>query len=208
MRRPRIAAQVCSGRTRRAPILFPLNFTGRTAVFEGEPGELERLCSRGPEAIAAPLDAAVALANACARGSLKLPSLSFALVVLTDVDNAPLDEHYRDLFWRAFRVPVFEQLQEWDGTVVARECEVHDGLHLVSGADARVEHDRLWIGGRRTGLSASVIADHCDCGTETSRLKNLSAIRALHTAANNTPALGLAPQPSLQAGSEVSKRAA
>jgi hypothetical protein len=37
----------------------------------------------------------------------------------------------RDLLWTAYRAPMFEQRLGPDGTVIARECEAHDGLHLA-----------------------------------------------------------------------------
>jgi hypothetical protein len=40
----------------------------------------------------------------------------------------------RDLLWAAFQVPVFEQRLGLDGTVIARECEAHDGLHLANSS--------------------------------------------------------------------------
>src|ERR1700730_12952944 len=37
----------------------------------------------------------------------------------------------RELFWKAFGVPVFEQLLSAANELIAMECDVHDGLHLV-----------------------------------------------------------------------------
>ena len=40
----------------------------------------------------------------------------------------------RERLWRAFRVPVFEQIIAPDGELLAAECEAHDGLHIeISG---------------------------------------------------------------------------
>jgi hypothetical protein len=38
----------------------------------------------------------------------------------------------RELFWKAFGVPVFEQLLNAGNELIAMECDTHDGLHLVS----------------------------------------------------------------------------
>jgi hypothetical protein len=101
------------------------------------------------------------------------------MVVLTDVGtNAPLEQGQRDLLWFAFRVPVFEQLRDWDGYVIARECETHNGLHLESGVDARMEQGELWISGRGTGLAGSIAHEHCECGAESTVLRDLARMPA------------------------------
>lgn len=146
-------------------------------MYEGPSPELAELCALAPEAIAAPLQRALDLADARLHGLVDLPSLSFAIVVLTDVSNAPLEQRQRDLLWRAFRVPIFEQLRGWDGNVIARECETHNGLHLIAGADARIEHGELLVANRKTGLAAAIADEHCECGAETPRLTEL----AIHT---------------------------
>jgi phenylacetate-coenzyme A ligase PaaK-like adenylate-forming protein len=37
----------------------------------------------------------------------------------------------RELFWRSFGVPVFEELLGAGNELIAMECDAHDGLHLV-----------------------------------------------------------------------------
>jgi len=37
----------------------------------------------------------------------------------------------RELFWKTFGVPVFEQLLNAANELIAMECDVHDGLHLM-----------------------------------------------------------------------------
>ena len=111
-----------------------------------------------PEALVLPLDLALSLADQKHRGLFALPSLNTAIIVLTSFDDSPLAEHHRDLLWAAFGVPIFEQLLGSEGTVIARECEVHDGLHLQS--------DEPFY------LSADVVTDPCACGLDTPRLRN------------------------------------
>ena len=53
-----------------------------------------------------------------------------AIVVLT-APGYPLDEAAREGLWRRFEVPVFEQMTDGRGHVIAAECEAHDGLHLL-----------------------------------------------------------------------------
>ena len=112
-----------------------------------------------PDVLVLPLDLALSLADRKRRGLFDIPSLNTAIIVLTSLEDSPLADHHRDLLWRAFGLPVFEQLLGSDGAAIASECEVHDGLHIVaSGPDVRGE----------------LINDHCACGAETPRLRNLS----------------------------------
>lgn len=133
------------------------------------PADLNWLLEYEPDALVAPLEAALVLADRKRRGLLVLPSLSAAILVLTTVGEMPLTAHDRDLLWCAFGVPVFEQLLDAGGRVVANECEVHDGLHLMPGIKAG-------------DLDGEITADHCECGSETPRLRrthhlnNLSAL--------------------------------
>lgn len=89
--------------------------------------------------------------------------LEHALVILTPAGEQPLSKYDRDTLWAAFRVPIYEQLQAPNGAVIARECEVHEGLH-VNGSDASIP----------PGLTGDVVRDHCECGLETPRLCNLA----------------------------------
>jgi hypothetical protein len=105
---------------------------------------------------------------------LELPSLNLAIVVFSAVGpDGALETRHRDLLWKAFGLPVFEQLRGADGRVMARECEVHDGLHLDANQDA----------GLPTDMRVEIVAEQCDCGLETARLRPRIAIRARAAAA-------------------------
>jgi hypothetical protein len=56
--------------------------------------------------------------------------LTRAIVPFSGSRLGPVSGRDRDLLWSAYQVPVFEQRLGPDGSVVARECEAHDGLHL------------------------------------------------------------------------------
>ena len=71
------------------------------------------------------------LAEAVETGRLELPPVPAAVVALTGICHGELTVLERDLFWRVFQVPVFEQLVAPDGRVLAMECDAHDGLHLL-----------------------------------------------------------------------------
>jgi len=160
--------------------LFPLPVPVRIALLETSFHAEANMCECtvedlpwlrmwAPEAIVLPIGLALSLADQKQRGLLDLPSLDTAIVVLTSLDDSPLADHHRDLLWHAFGVPVFEQLCAADGAVLARECEVHDGLHFQSSDPP--------------GIAGSVVTDHCACGAETPRLRNLAAARAKSAAA-------------------------
>jgi hypothetical protein len=153
------------------------------AYFEGGEAALEALHADAPEAIVATLANAIELAEARLSEPSRVPALSFALIVLTDISGPALNDRHRDLIWRAFHVPVFEQLRDWDGNVIARECEARDGLHLLSGTDARIEQGDLWVDNRRTNIQASIVADPCECGAETVRLQGIRRVDAIADAA-------------------------
>lgn len=188
-------------RLRLQPLELPLAFSGPVALLEGgfeldrrgrdrnvrefSGSEIAPILAFAPEAIVAPLDVALSLADQHTRGLLELPSLRSALVVLTRVDDTPLGDHHRDLLWRAFQVPIFEQLRGWDGAVIARECEVHDGLHVVeTTAVAHIYDEELVVTmltaaeepvvRARTGLTGEIEREPCDCGLESPRLRRLA----------------------------------
>jgi hypothetical protein len=169
-------------RTRRPSLqafVFPLAIPVKIAALQAEFREsatlrnfsladTKGLHGWAPEALVLPLSTALTLAHR------KLPSLSTAIVALTSFAETPVDAQHRDCLWRAFGVPVFEQLTDWSGLVLARECEVHDGLHIDRRcAGFRVEQKQLIHAGRRTGLSATIATAHCECGAETPRLRDL-----------------------------------
>ncbi len=169
----------------------PLPLPARTAALEAgfspdakirafTSDDIGPLVDYEPEALIVPLLLALALAD-----QRRKPAVSNWMVVLTSLSGVPFEQRHRDQLWRAFEVPVFEQLRGWDGTVIARECEVHDGLHvdennailevheneLITTQLTTVEHPILRA---RTGLTAELLNHHCECGAETPRLLNIA----------------------------------
>jgi len=120
-------------------------------------GDLHSMRIWRPDALVAPLDLVLTLADQKQRGSFELPDLSTAIVVLTRTEDSPLADHHRDLLWYAFAVPVFEQLRDGDGNIAAVECEVHDGLHLCHGQSLTPEGE--------------LVVDPCPCGLESARVR-------------------------------------
>jgi hypothetical protein len=84
-----------------------------------------------PTSVAAPVNRLRELAGAVLAGEIPAPPLDHLVIAFTGVRHGLLSEEDRDLFWRAYRVPVFEQLLGLGGELLAWECEAHAGLHLV-----------------------------------------------------------------------------
>jgi hypothetical protein len=82
--------------------------------------------------------------------------LTHAVIVLLKPRDALLAEEQRERLWRAFRVPVFQQIIGNSGELLAAECEVHDGLHIVS---PRFKTQR-----------EAVSREPCPCGRQTPRV--------------------------------------
>jgi hypothetical protein len=62
----------------------------------------------------------------------RIPSLTHAFIVIARPGDPLLTAEQRSKLWRAFRVPVFQQIVGDRGVLLAAECEAHDGLHIES----------------------------------------------------------------------------
>jgi hypothetical protein len=121
--------------SRKAALVYPVPPAPPTAVLQPwfRRRGLVRIFPKG-------WDAAVAAFGPCAIAGTwpqfeallpeKISSLSHALIVLARPGDPLLTPMQRDKLWRAFRVPVFEQIIGDRGLLLAAECEAHDGLHV------------------------------------------------------------------------------
>jgi hypothetical protein len=107
------------------------------ASIAGPPGELRKLSRR-----------AVSLEN--------------SLIVFTYEGHSGLSHVDREMFWKAFGVPVFEQYLGPRNELLAMECDAHSGLHVVTGC----EHLHLE-------------RDVCACGSHAPRLSRAARIEEL-----------------------------
>lgn len=91
-----------------------------------------------------------------------------AVFPLLDLSRPFLSEPRRETLWRLFRVPIYPILLDRQGSIVAYECEVQEGLHLREGyvgtLFGRVEHSLCECGrpGPRLMPAKSVRAVACD----------------------------------------------
>jgi hypothetical protein len=156
-------------RAAKETLRFPLPVPEHLAVIDAEfhlaphmkafeSSNIRGLVSYAPDAMAVALDTALSLAESKLRGLFDLPSLKLTIVVFSSMElHGVFEADHRDLLWKAFGLPVFEQLRGADGRVVARECEIHNGLHV----DADLP----------TGMAVEIVTEPCDCGLETARLR-------------------------------------
>lgn len=142
---------------RKARLVYPIPPAPRTAVLSAvfrshgtirvftDPSGIQTF---HPQAIAGTLAQVESLAGAV--------NLTHAAIVFRDESEPRLTDAEHDRLWRAFQVPVFEQIVAPDGTLYAAECEAHDGLHIVSAK---------FIAGDR-----EIDKTPCACGRSTPRL--------------------------------------
>lgn len=191
------------GQRRRQALWFPLPLPSKVAVLESgfETGRNIRSFEPqdgawtlwAPDVLVLPLPVALLLADQKQTGLRAIPELTVAVVVLSSAADGPLSEAQRDRLWRVFRVPVFEQLRAADGTVIARECEVHYGLHVdIKAAEVECDGTELLIRRagpgtwelEKTGLTGEVLRGCCECGAETPRLVDLARMQTEVAAAS------------------------
>ncbi len=119
-------------------------------------------------------------------GALDAASIDRALVILTHFGSKPLNDVARVSLWQSFGVPIFELYLGLDQSLLASECEAHEGWHLVRGIDSTtLETGELILDGAgnsglSTGLRASVDRTTCPCGLATPRILNIEPLENGH----------------------------
>jgi hypothetical protein len=161
---------------RRAAFVYPVPPAPLTAIlvpwFHHRSDSGVRIFSRGWDAEAAAYQPAAIAGTWLQMESLlvhKIESLTHALIVLARSSDSLLTIEQRQQLWRAFRVPVFEQIIGANGVPLAAECEAHAGLHI--------ESPKLKIGG------CSIEDAPCGCGRDSHRIKAVEQIADIHAGA-------------------------
>ncbi len=161
---------------RKASFRYPVGAAPRTAVLAPwfrEPRSAEvRIFASGwcpqasafaPAAVVGTREQLLSLA-----GSIP-PSLTHALIAVERAGEPMLTGAERERLWRAFHVPIFEQVIGESGDLLAAECEAHDGLHIeVAGLS--------WAG-------YTIETALCACGRKTPRLAPASPAERVRAAA-------------------------
>ena len=89
-------------------------------------------------------------------------SVTHALIRLLRPSENLITEAERAQFWRVFGVPLFEQIVDPSGRVIAWECEAHNGLHV---GPSQFKLDEIELEGYTLDVSP------CGCGKKTPRLR-------------------------------------
>ena len=122
------------------------------------------------------------LAESARQAGQTIPTVTRAIVAFSGLEHGALTEAGRDTLWQVFQVPIFEQYLGADGSLLAWECEAHEGLHtvednaiieqspdseliLTSLTDRRRPTIRLV-----TSLAARLDSGACECGQPGPRL--------------------------------------
>lgn len=172
----------------------PLERMGRIALLGDPVEEAEDVCSFNyltledleeyrPAGLAGPVSRLVWLAREVLNEKVRLDSLCTAVIAFTGLRHGCLNAADRDLLWRAFQVPLFEQFRGFSRELLAAECDAHDGLHIRSdnaifetaSPDGEAlltcldcsDYTLLRMG---TEMSARLETAVCGCGDSTPRL--------------------------------------
>jgi len=147
-----------------ALFVHPMDPAPRTAILAPgfQANKTTRIFPRGwdeqsarfqPQSIAAPLEELRRLASQGLR-------LEHAVIAFTYEGEEGLSSADRELFWRAFGVPVFEQYLDANNHVLAVECDAHSGLHVLGGCqDLHLEREPCACGNRSPRISRGARVD-------------------------------------------------
>jgi len=117
------------------------------------------------------------------------PMTARRLTIRTPLGDRLASDSARDSLWRAFELPLFEELTGSEGEVLGAECEAHSGFHLATES-ALFE---AWYGELvvtslvalrypllrlRTGWVGAIDRCGCPCGEQVTRFVPVLAVSA------------------------------
>jgi hypothetical protein len=105
----------------------------------------------GAEALAGNWEEFLEVMRLRRSGHLRLERLEYPLVLFTSPERL-MDERQAEILWREFGLPVFEQVRDADGRLVAWECVAREGLHMREGAGLRGRRAEGMCGCGETGV--------------------------------------------------------
>jgi hypothetical protein len=180
------------------PLLaYPIQPTPRVAVLGMalySPGPIqifihptpEQLDRFQPQALAGTSELLHRVAAWREQGRLAWGGWQYPLVVFSDIASGLLSAETRESLWKAFDLPIYEQIRGFDGALLAYECDAHDGLHVnsvsasfeASGREGRLlltTCNKIASTLRQldTGFSGKVEREICACGASVVRLSGL-----------------------------------
>jgi hypothetical protein len=146
---PRVAVLIPGFRSKGCVRVFPDGWTDETAKF-------------APQSIAGRYEQIEALQG--------IATPTHAVIVIRREWEPGVSSIDRERIWRAFRVPIFEQIVAEDGSLLAAECEAHDGLHIASRKFTVGDHE--------------VERNRCGCGNKSPRLMQREVLHTVAAAGN------------------------
>jgi hypothetical protein len=195
---PKVKANLKRFRSRKnPPILLPFPVSPTLRLAQLSPGPkfanvrpfiLKRWSNLqifAPNVVVGSLSEVQTLADHAALGSFDASSVDHALVILTRYRSKPLNDMARVALWQSFGVPIFELYLGLDHSLLAAECEAHEGWHLASGVGfLTLETGELILDGAgnsglRTGLRASLDREPCPCGRTSARILDIEQMGRL-----------------------------
>jgi hypothetical protein len=115
------------------------------------------------------------------RSHLDLSCVDRAIIVLTYSCSGLLDDVFRVALWQTFGVPVYELLLGPNSTLIAAECEAHEGWHVQPEAEIFFNGDEITCmfhshAPVHTGWTGRLESETCACGSSSTRLMDLTRI--------------------------------
>jgi hypothetical protein len=135
-------------------------------------GRWRTLKSFAPQILAGSFPDLQLLANAVFKDPTGYGGCELAVFTLVPLGQPPVSPRERNLLWRAFQVPIYEVLIDRDSSILAAECEAHDGWHLrhpdlrfdLRTSRVIMQRDGLQASPEETGYSAKGLDNFCGCG--------------------------------------------
>jgi hypothetical protein len=154
---------------------------------------------RSAEAIRGSLEELLRLAARVAAGETTAPAAARRVTIRTALGERLAAERARDCLWRAFELPVFEELVGSEGETLAAECEAHSGFHLEDASAifeafygelvvTSLKALRYPILRLRTGWVGAIERGLCPCGERVARFAPVALTAAPPAPARKPPA--------------------
>jgi hypothetical protein len=140
------------------------------------------ICVSAPNVVVGSAADLLRLGEQSAAGVIDISSIDHALVVITRYGAKPLTDLVRVTLWQTFGVPIFELYLGLDDSLLASECEAHDGWHVAPAVNfefldgGEMVLDGAGNTGLCTGLSASLDPNPCPCGRAEPHLLDMNQV--------------------------------
>jgi hypothetical protein len=141
-------------------------------------GEWQALADYQPQILVGTRSELQLLVEEMGRDAWELNSVDCAVVVLTYSYTAPLDDVFRVMLWQRFGVPIYELLVGPHNTLLAAECEAHEGWHIQPETEVFFAGEEIACRRRSqppiyTGWIGSIEFQPCACGHKSIRLRDV-----------------------------------